>query len=304
MPTSSVQVLWTARYDYQPKWQLAEHQHDYFQMIYFVSGSGTITLRSERKSIQPGLLVLIKPRALHGLTADSLVKTLDIKFSVKDRWLGKHLLGTGEILLETEPGIADKFELIREEGERKGPYYRELCGTYLIELLLLFLRRANASADSAMQGHHERELPSDAIVQQAALYIKENHARDFSLLELSRVVGKSDRHVRQHFKDALGISPRRYLVQFRIHKAQQLIEFSDYALKEIAEKVGFKTVHHFARAFHEISGETPGGWRKRYQNGICKDVNIDPSFVNTNWIVRSESARRQPERIQAVSRNY
>lgn len=297
MPTSSVQVLWTARYDYQPRWQLAEHQHEYFQMIYFVSGRGNVTLRKERKAIQPGCLLLIKPRTLHGLSADSLVKTLDVKFAVKDRWLRKHLMGTDEMLLESEPGIADKFEQIRDEGERKSPYYRELCSTYLIELLLLFLRGTSASTDLSAQAHQERELPGDAIVQQAAQYIKENHAKECSLLELSRVLGKSDRHVRQHFKDALGISPRRYLLQFRIHKAQQLIEYSDYALKEIAEKVGFKTIHHFARAFHEISGETPGGWRKRYQNGICKDVNIDPSFVNTNWIVRAGSDRSQSDRI-------
>jgi AraC-like DNA-binding protein len=297
VPTSSVQVLWTARYDYQPQWQLAEHQHEYFQMIYFVSGTGKVELGGEQKQIQPGLLLLVKPRTMHGLSADSLVKTLDVKFSVKDRWLRKLLVRTDDMLFQTEPGFADKFEQIRDEGERKGPFYRELCSTYLIELLFLFLRGTNASLNSATQPHHERELPSDAIVQQATQYIKENHARECSLIEISRAVGKSDRHVRQHFKDSLGISPRRYLLQFRIHKAQQLIEYSDYAFKEIAEKVGFKTIHHFARAFHEISGETPGGWRKRYQNGICKDVNIDPTFVNTNWIVRAESDRQQPGRL-------
>jgi len=286
---ASVQVLWTARYDYQPQWRLAEHKHEYFQMIYFVSGSGIARLREQSLKIAPGSLLMIKPRSMHGLVPDSLVKTLDVKFSVSDRWIRKLLLEADEILVETDPAIADKFEQIRHEGERKGPFYRELCSTYLMEILLLYLRATGSGREEPAPELVNREQMGDWIVQQAAQFIHDHHAEDCSLLHLSRVVGRSDRHLRQHFKDVLGVSPRRYLLQYRIQKAQQLIEFSDYAFKEIAERVGFKTVHHFARAFHEICGETPGGWRRRYQAGICKDVNIDPDFVNTNWTVRVES---------------
>lgn len=285
----SVQVLWTARYDYQPEWRLAEHKHEYFQMIYFVSGSGNARLREQNLKIAPGSLLLIKPGFLHGLNPDSLVKTLDVKFVVNDRRIRKLLLDADEVLAETDPEIADKFERIRHEGERKDPFYRELCSTYLMEILLLYLRATGCGKEEHATETVNRELMGDWIVQQAAQFIHDHHAEECSLTNLSRVVGRSDRHLRQHFKDVLGVSPRRYLLQYRIQKAQHLIEFSDYAFKEIAEKVGFKTVHHFARAFHEICGETPGGWRRRYQAGICKDVNIDPDFVNTNWTVRAES---------------
>ena len=293
MLTSCVEVLWTARYDYQPHWRLAQHQHEYFQMIYFVSGSGCISLGQQEYRITPGSLLLVKPRRLHALSPSSLVKTLDIKFLVKDRWLRKLLSSASDLLDETEPGIADLFERIRHEGERKGHLYRELCNLFLAELLLLYLRSDNIQAEVGPNDQVEQALSSDRIVQQAAQFIRDHHAEDCNLLEIARVVGRSDRHVRQHFKDALGISPRRYLLQYRIQKAQQLIEYSNDSFKEIAAKVGFKTIHHFARAFHEACGETPGGWRRKYQAGICKDVNIDPRFVNTNWTVQAESVRDQ-----------
>ena len=291
MPVSLVQVLWTARYDYQPQWRLAEHKHEYFQMIYFVSGSGNVRLRERNLKIAPGSLLLVKPGCMHGLNPDSLVKTLDLKFVVNDRWMRKHLLKADDLQAEAEPGIADKFEQIRHEGEHRGPFYRELCSTYLMELLLHYLRATGCGVEEPSPELVDRKLMGDWIVQQAAQFIRDHHAGECSLTHISRLVGRSDRHVRQHFKDVLGISPRRYLLQYRIQKAQQFIEFSDYAFKEIAEKVGFKTVHHFARAFHEVCGETPGGWRRRYQAGICKDVNIDPDFVNTNWTVRTESVQ-------------
>ena len=293
MPTSLVEVLWTARYDYKPDWRLAEHKHEYFQMIYLVSGSACVSLAGRDHRIGAGSLVLVKPRCVHALNPVSLVKTLDIKFLVKDRWLRKHLSSAAEVISDCEPGIADLFERIRHEGERKGQYYRELCSAFLMELLLLHLRACGSSEEAGAIESLDHERVSDWIVQQAAQFIRDHHAADFSLLDISKVVGRSDRHIRQHFKDALGMSPRRYLLQYRIQKAQHLIEYSGYALKEIAAMVGFKTIHHFARAFHDVCGETPGGWRRKYQAGICKDVNIDPGFVNTNWTVRAEPLQRE-----------
>jgi AraC-like DNA-binding protein len=288
MLTSSVEVLWTARYDYQPHWRLTKHKHEYFQMIYFVSGSGCISLGEEEYPIKSGSLLLVKPRCMHALSPSSLVRTLDIKFSVKDRLLRKLLLSSSELLEDDEPSIADLFERIRYEGERKHHLYRELCNLFLAELLLLYLRHGNTHDDAVHNDTVEHELSGDWIVTQAAQFIRQHHAEDCNLAQIARVVGRSDRHVRQHFKDALGVSPRRYLLQYRIQKAQEMIEFSSYSFKEIAAKVGFKTVHHFARAFHDICGETPGGWRKKYQAGICKDVNIDPGFVNTNWTIQAD----------------
>ena len=255
-------------------------------MIHFVSGSGCVFLGQNEHRITPNSLLLIKPRCLHALSPSSLVKTLDIKFLVKDQWLRKLLLCASDLLEQNEPGVADLFERIRHEGERRGHLYRELCNLFLAELLILYLRNDNLQEAAGANDRIEHQLSGDWIVRQAAQFLREHHSEDCNLLHIARVVGRSDRYIRQHFKDALGVSPRRYLLQYRIQKAQEFIEYSGYSFKEIAAKVGFKNVHHFARAFHEACGETPGGWRRKYQAGICKDVNIDPQFVNTNWTVQ------------------
>jgi AraC-like DNA-binding protein len=70
-----------------------------------------------------------------------------------------------------------------------------------------------------------------------------------------------------------------------VARAKELIEYSDYALKEIAEAVGFKTVHHFTRTFTATEGLSPGAWRRKYLEGIRKDVCINPSFSNMNWTI-------------------
>ncbi len=290
MLTSSAEVLWTARYDYKPGSRLTTHRHDYFQMIYFISGSGTIDIEQNEFCIKPNTLLLVKPGYEHALRPSSLVKTLDLKFLVNNRPLRNLLLQASDLLEENDPWVSDLFERIRYEGERGGYLYRELCSVFLSELLLHYLRYDRSSDEAPTNGPTNYDLSGDWIVQQATSYIKEHYADDCDLQEIADAVGKSDRHVRQHFKDVLNISPRRYLLEYRIQKAKELIEYSSYAFKEIADKVGFKSIHHFARTFHEISGQTPGEWRRKYQAGICKDVYINPHFVNTNWTAPTDIA--------------
>ena len=161
--------------------------------------------------------------------------------------------------------------------------YRESCNIFLLQILIHYLRQDRHQADTGLAELTEEELPNDHVVRRALEFIQSHYAENLDLPRIAETVQRSDRHVRQHFEDCLGVPPMRYLLQYRVKKAKDLIQYSDYALKEIAELVGFKTIHHFTRVFHEIAGESPGAWRRKYQAGICKDVCIQPHFSNVNW---------------------
>ncbi len=289
---SAVEVLWTARYDYQPDWKLLKHEHEYFQMICFLSGSGQLTLGEREYGICPGGLFLIKPHCYHGLNPASAVKTLDVKFLVKDRGLRDLLLNAGDKVEENDCLVANLFERIRLEGEHAAFLYREMCAVYLTHILIQFLRQ-NESVPSETAEEPDDEFIPDPLTQNAIDFVKRHYAEDLNLQRLAQAVGKSDRYIRRRFEEFLGTSPTRYLLRYRIRKSKELIRQSDYPLKEVAELVGFKTIHHFARTFHDICGETPGAWRRKYRAGICKDVCIHPQFSNPIWTVPREILTRR-----------
>ncbi len=285
MLTSSVDVLWTARYDYQPAWKLEVHEHDYFQIIYFLSGSGSFLLDGHEQPTTHGDLFLIKPHQLHGLTVGSVVKTLDIKFVVKDAHLQRTLLKTANHFAVSDPAISHLFERIRQEGEGRGSLFRELCGAYLLELLILLLRQDRHPARVSHLAKVPTGCPTDTVSKRVLEFIQQHYAEDLHLEEIARALGVSDRRIRQKFQESVGIPPMRYLLQCRVEQAKELINYSDYALKEIAEQVGFKSIHHFTRVFSEIAGVSPGIWRQQNRQGIRKDVYINPHFSNTIWTV-------------------
>src|SRR5262249_19054829 len=137
---STIDVLWTARYDYQPGWVLEPHHHTYFQMLYVLSGKGVFQLEEHDFALRSGLLLLVKPEVVHGATASAVIKTLDIKFLVRNPRLRKELLRAPSCAQMGDSPIPELLERIRFEGERRNPHYRDLCRALMAEILLLYLR--------------------------------------------------------------------------------------------------------------------------------------------------------------------
>jgi len=253
------EVFWTARYDYQPRAILKRHRHDYFQLIYIVSGEGEFQLGSTVHPIIPGVLFLIKPRKFHGLRASSLVKTLDLKFEVRDARLHRQLMEAREVMTESMNGIAHLFDQIRYEGEMKAALHRQVCDALLVQILAYVIRSGATSMSAAAV---EPEVGGSEQVRRLLSFIRGHYAQKLTLTDMSTAIGRSDRLVRDLMHRTVGMSPMRY------------------SLKEITEMSGFRTLHHFTRVFHLVTSETPAAWRRKNRQGICMVVYIDPNFSN------------------------
>lgn len=280
---STIDVLWTARYDYQPGWVLEPHHHEYFQMLYVLGGKGAFQLEEHGFPLRAGLLLLIRPNAVHGATAASVIKTLDIKFHVPNLVLRRALLKAPSYADMSESPVPELLERIRFEGEHKNPLYRDVCRALMAEIVLLYLRHHSGVEEKPAAPPDARELVQDPLLRKSLAYIQRNYAGNVGVADIAKALGCCDRSLRLHFRNALGAGPLEYLQRYRLARAKELIEYSDYSLKEIAARVGFKNVQHFSRLFAGSEGKSPGAWRQRYREGIRKDVCIDPRFENPNW---------------------
>ena len=294
MPNLPVDVLWIARYDYSRGWSLQLHRHNYLQMILFLDGKGVFTLAGREFPISRGELFLIRAGEDHGLRAESLVRTLDVKFRVASGALADRLRRATRVVHWSEPSLAARLERIRAEGEHKPPFYREVCSTLLTEILYLYLRQDphgtpvdDSAVASGVAAH-------DHLIQRALTCIHANYQDPLTIREIARSAGCTDRTLRLHFHDVMQMKPLAFLQRHRIGQAKLLIQYSDYTLKEIAERVGFQTVHHFTRLFTALEGLSPAVWRREYLEGIRKDVYINPQFENRNFTVAEEAAGPLP----------
>jgi len=92
-------------------------------------------------------------------------------------------------------------------------------------------------------------------------YIDENLEKDITLQELANVLCLEKTYFLKKFKTAVGITPMAYIRNVRIEKAKEFLKYSDMNITQIAETVGFISVHHFSNCFSKYIGTSPSKFK-------------------------------------------
>lgn len=103
----------------------------------------------------------------------------------------------------------------------------------------------------------------DPCVSRAINLLHAQPARAWTVEELARDAGVSRSALAGRFTDLIGESPMRYLTNWRIHLAKQLLCEGHHSMANVAERVGYESEYAFNRAFKRQVGEPPAAWRKK-----------------------------------------
>jgi len=102
---------------------------------------------------------------------------------------------------------------------------------------------------------------ADPVVGRVQTFVDEHLAADLTVVELAEAAELSPSTLARRFKDAMGTTPWRYVLQRRIDKAKRLLVTTDRSLAAIAFDTGFYDQPHFTRAFKRLEGQPPGAYR-------------------------------------------
>ena len=106
-------------------------------------------------------------------------------------------------------------------------------------------------------------LTSDRQIEPLLRWMHEHHAAAIDLNRLAEQANCSPRTLLRRFKACTGMTPNDYLQRLRIGQAQQALRNPAHTLEQIAEQVGYADRATFAKLFKQLSGETPGAFRRR-----------------------------------------
>jgi AraC-like DNA-binding protein len=106
---------------------------------------------------------------------------------------------------------------------------------------------------------------ADSHLKTVMRSVRQNLSRDWTVDELSQLIGMSAGHFSRAFRSATGASPRQWIIQQRIEYALDKLLTTDDPLVDIAHACGFNEQTHFTRTFARIIGISPGAWRRRYR---------------------------------------
>ena len=152
------------------------------------------------------------------------------------------------------------FSKIQSEISYKNSYWKEVCASYLLELLTKTVRMVDHDLVETMPDHAQK-------LRVLRAEIHENFSAPWTINQMSEKIGLSTSRFASLYKQEFKISPTEDLIQTRIDQSKKMLSASKVSIKKVSAACGFESVHYFHRAFKKRVFITP----KHFQNSKFVD---------------------------------
>jgi AraC-like DNA-binding protein/ligand-binding sensor protein len=207
--------------------------------------------------------------------------------------LGEKTIGflqTGQVAVEEAPSEVQFSSITRQIAEWGSQIdLKELREAYfnskvlsqshyggIVRLLEIFGKHLSLLANQIALREADSESP---LVRRARAYIAGHHEDPVSLEEVAKAMHVSTFYFCKMFKKATGLTFTDYLGRVRVEKAKTLLSNPHLRVSEIAYTVGFQSLTHFNRVFHNLTGESPTHFRDK---GVCPRAPISKASKTRN----------------------
>ena len=148
------------------------------------------------------------------------------------------------------------------EQAAASPLGADAIPTRLPELLLIEVLQAHlASAPAA--DHGLVAALHDPVLRPALAALHTAPAHKWTVTDLAHAAATSRSQLDARFREVLGRSPIRYLTDWRMHLAEDLLATTDLGVGAVARRVGYDAEEAFSRAFKRRHALSPANWRDR-----------------------------------------
>lgn len=135
---------------------------------------------------------------------------------------------------------------------------RDLAAAVADQMVYNAVREGSATQKVSIRSRYGLR---NSKLAEAVRLIEENIETPMSSAEIADNLGVSTRQLERLFERYMNTSPKRYIMDLRLHRARNLIVQTDQALAEIAMACGFVSTSHFSKVYREHFGNTPGSQR-------------------------------------------
>ncbi len=95
-------------------------------------------------------------------------------------------------------------------------------------------------------------------------FMKGHLQEPLNVATLAALVNLSRSYYTTAFQRVTGYAPLRYLNHLRMQRAVQLLNTTEFSIKQISEQLGFSDQFYFSRAFSKVHNHSPSEHRRRY----------------------------------------
>ena len=252
--TASLYVQNTGRQQCSPAHSWGPGVRNHYLIHHVITGKGTYIAQNQRHELAAGDTFLIYPDTSIHYFADGQDPWEYI-------WVGfdgidaKHYVDQMDFTPQRPVlrGLhADEVRRLLEDiySDYGAGAWRNAAITGRLYLLMAFL------VEHASRVPSTRSSGSDCA-KDAANYIMTHFEEPITVEGLADFASVSHSSLYRSFKRRFQMSPKRFLLEYRIERACMLLLDSNYSIQEVSNSVGFEDPFYFSRAFKSVKGVSP-----------------------------------------------
>ena len=256
------------------------HSHSFLELSYILNGEVEHTLDGVTERLQPGDYLIVDYGSGHSYVGCDGSRFDNYDCILLPELLDPALKGTKSLQTVLEhyllhfnmkafaknparmvfhDGDGQVLRLIERIGEelaQREAGFAELIRCYLVEILLITMRRIDG-VQSAAAGNE--------ISAYLTAYVEMHYAEPLTLGAIAKQMNYSLPYVSQRFREDMGVGFARYVQNYRVMRACRLLAETRMSFAQITEAVGYFDSKCFAQLVKRNTGLSPAEFRRRHR---------------------------------------
>lgn len=271
-----VEHIYTIHYfEYRSDFYFPGERHNFWEFCFVDKGEVLITMEKKQSVLKKGEFVFHKPNEFHSVaaTGGSAPNLAVMSFRCQSKAMRffenqiiyadnteRNLLA--QIIIEARNCFShrldDPYQTKMNKKENIPFGAEQFLRLYLEQLLLHIIRRHTLSMEPYQRIEKTPKTNSNAeTFRQLVLYLQQHLSDHLTVEQICKANMLSRSQLQKLFHAQCGHSAIDYFSNLKIEAAKEMIRMNDMNFTQIAEKLGFTSIHYFSRQFKKITGMTP-----------------------------------------------
>lgn len=266
----NINELVTVHYfEFAKDYRFAGEEHDFWEFVYVDKGEITAYSGTVAHKLSAGDIIFHKPNEWHTLVGNGNTAASVAIISFKSHsaamngFYGK-IFKTGssqrtllsKIISEASSAFDTPLSTLitpKLHRRKNAPFAAEqMVKLYLCELLISILRNEKTPRTTSLKHNF-----SSGIFNEITLFMEKNIDEKLTLDIISQHAGISKTALKQLFHEQSDCGACEYFMRMKIDRAKTYIREENYNFTQIAEFLGFDSIHYFSRCFKKFVNMSP-----------------------------------------------
>ena len=261
-------------FEYMSDFSYPGESHDFWELLCVDKGVVNVQADTRTHTLKAGDLIFHKPREFHNVKANGVIapNLVVISFICKSPamvFFENRILQTDNLERELLARIIAEARSVYQ-SRLDDPYSEKLVRKadvpfgaehviqmYLQQLLIRLVRRCQTTWDNPSHPKFVTKTKEDELFYRLLEYMNAHLKDHLTIDQICRDNPVSRSVLQKLFQERADCGIIDYFSKLKISAAKQLIRDRNHNFSQVADELGYSSIHYFSRQFKKITGMTP-----------------------------------------------